>query len=120
LPLRSPLSPDAARLIALDKQINRQLQATKDVRGLLLKHEEEDLVQVTARARELLQKYSVPYKTQPCQGEAQVCAECFKKHPKEAWRCAQVAEAYRVCSTAAFSGRSHATAAATQAAAARG
>ncbi|GIL48059.1 hypothetical protein Vafri_4762 [Volvox africanus] len=118
LPLRSPISSEAARLLALDKQISRQLQATKEVGGLLLKHEEAELSQVTAKAQELLKEYSVPTKAPPCQSEAEACAECFKANTKEAWRCSGVAEAYRQCSTQAFRGGP--AAAITAAAAARG
>ncbi|GLC37020.1 hypothetical protein PLESTB_001400900 [Pleodorina starrii] len=118
LPLRSPISPDAARLLALDKQISRQLHATKEVSGLLLKHEETELALVGAKAAELLREYSLPSKTPPCQSEARACADCFREHSQEAWRCAAVAEAYRRCSNQAFSPGPAATATAATAAAA--
>ncbi|KXZ43468.1 hypothetical protein GPECTOR_89g488 [Gonium pectorale] len=77
--------------------------ATKEVAGLLVKTEETDVAQMQAKAEELLRQYGVAPKPAPCQAESQACAQCFREHPKEAWRCQQAAEAYRMCSTAAFS-----------------
>ncbi|GFR40582.1 hypothetical protein Agub_g1162 [Astrephomene gubernaculifera] len=103
LPTRSPVSAEAARMLAQDKQLTRQLQATKEVSGLLVKAEESEVARMQAMADELVKKFSVPAKPAPCQSEASACTQCFKEHAKEAWRCAEVAEAYRQCSSRAFS-----------------
>ncbi|KAG2444056.1 hypothetical protein HYH02_008999 [Chlamydomonas schloesseri] len=113
LPTRTPFSPDAARMVAQDSQLTRQLQATREVAGLLVKHEEAEVAKMTSLAADMLREFSVATKPLPCQTESAACVQCFKANTAEAWRCSDVAEAYRQCATAAFT---HARAAASAAA----
>lgn len=120
LPPRLPVSPDAARLIAQDQQLSRQLQATREVAGLLVKQEEAEVAKMKSLATDLTRQYSVETKPLPCQAEAQACKACFVEHPKEAWRCSDAAEAYRLCSVRAFNAGSNTATSTRGAAVARG
>ncbi|PNH05121.1 hypothetical protein TSOC_008649 [Tetrabaena socialis] len=102
LPTRSPVSADAARLVAQDAQLTRQLQATREVAGLLVKQEAAEVARMRERAEQLLRLHSVAVKPAPCQAEAQACSSCFKDNATEAWRCVDAAEAYRLCSVRAL------------------
>ncbi|KAG2436755.1 hypothetical protein HXX76_006279 [Chlamydomonas incerta] len=116
LPTRTPFSPDAARLVAQDAQLSRQLQSTREVAGLLVKHEEAEVAKMTALAADMLKQFSVSTKPLPCQTESAACVQCFQANTAEAWKCTGVAEAYRQCATAAFThSRAAATAPATAA-----
>ncbi|PNW86093.1 hypothetical protein CHLRE_03g213425v5 [Chlamydomonas reinhardtii] len=102
LPTRTPFSPDAARMVAQDAQLTRQLQSTREVAGLLVKHEEAEVAKMTSLAADLLKEFSVNTKPLPCQSESAACVQCFKANTAEAWKCSEVADAYRQCATAAF------------------
>ncbi|KAG2497549.1 hypothetical protein HYH03_004296 [Edaphochlamys debaryana] len=103
LPSRPPVSPDAARLVAQDVALSRQLQATREVAGLLVKQEAAEVARMRGMAEALLREHSVTPKPLPCQGEGQSCWACFRDHPAEAWRCEGLARAYQDCATSAFS-----------------
>lgn len=51
------ISPQAQSLLAREVQLTQALAATKEVGGLLLKRETEDLRAISSKTEELLAKY---------------------------------------------------------------
>lgn len=57
IPTRPALSPEAARIAQADQQVQRALTASRQVNGLLLKSESEELRRTTEQADALIKEF---------------------------------------------------------------
>lgn len=97
-----PISSEAQRLMHQDAQLGRMLSVAREVNGLLLRHEAEEVKRVKAHADKLVKQYSVKPKPVPCAQERQACTKCFQENAQDASRCEAVAKAYSACALGAY------------------
>lgn len=100
--LSAVASPHAQHLIRSNAQLSNALGAAKEVNGLLLRHEAQEVEHAKQHAQKLVKQYSVQPKAVPCAAEREACTQCLKDNSEDASRCKAVAEAYSACALSAF------------------
>mmetsp|Transcript_924 Transcript_924/g.2820 ORF Transcript_924/g.2820 Transcript_924/m.2820 type:complete len:172 (+) Transcript_924:160-675(+) len=79
------------------------LNRSRRVGGLLLRHEDDELAQVQQYAEELLDhEYRAPSRKPPCVADRDACLACYTSHPKDPLACASSVSAYKACAQSAF------------------
>lgn len=93
-----PGSTPQPKIAELDA-IRSVLQESERVVEKLKKQEEQMVLEVTQRAKDLHEKeFKLPYqKPIPCLAEKDTCLECYKEHANDALKCANVVKSYEDC-----------------------
>ncbi|XP_073123018.1 uncharacterized protein [Henckelia pumila] len=97
-PMYLPVPPPKSENAELDS-IKSLLQDSQDVMERLQKREENMLQEVTQRAKALHdEEFKLPHrKPMPCLKENDECFKCYKEHPKDALKCADLVKDYADC-----------------------